>query len=59
MLDVKGLKELKAYEGVMCYWQNICNLLKVFGVFEKKALKANLGVRCYLHIFLLKVLDDI
>ena len=23
----------------------------MFGVFEKKRLKANLGVRCYLHIF--------
>ena len=31
--------------------KNICSLLKVFSVFGKK-LNANLGVRCYLHIFL-------
>ena len=35
----------------MCYWKNICSLLKLFGVFEKK-LKANLGVRFYLNMFL-------
>ena len=31
--------------------KNIYSLLKMFGVYEKK-LKANLGVGCYLHIFL-------
>ena len=51
---------MKAHKGVMCYQQNICSLLNVFGVFGKK-LKANLGVRCYLHIFFsfLKVLNVI
>ena len=43
-------KNLKANEGVIFYRQNICSILKVFGVFGKQ-LKANLGVRCYLLIF--------
>ena len=41
---------MKAREVVMCYWQKICSILKVLGVFGKK-LKADLGVRCYLYFF--------
>ena len=39
-------KYLQPFEGVLCFW---------------KKLKANLGVRCYLHIFcrFLKFLDVI
>ena len=41
---------MKAREVVMCYWQKICSILKVLGVFGKK-LKADFDVRCYLHTF--------
>ena len=35
VLGFKGKKNLKSHEGVICYWKNICSLLKLFGVFEK------------------------
>ena len=35
--------KLKAHKVVICYWKNICSLLKVFDSFGEK-LKASLGV---------------
>ena len=57
MLRVKNLKD---DEGVMSYRKIIYSLLNVFGILGGN-LKANLGVRCYLHLFpsFLKVLDII